>query len=174
MTGAAEIFEAAPSKRWEGISATLGVMKAVWTALEARALPDLLDVEMTDALGALAEAVYARSPADARQAAIDVAGAALDVQLRQRPVAEIDLARLDLWTRQALVDATDPGAVAGDLAAIETIWSRVGHAVAPTDANRIDGQLSKLRAAIDAGDLPAVTTGMARLRDIVVGLESAR
>ncbi len=72
-------------------------------------------------------AVDRREPAGAGQAAIDVAGAGLDLQLRSRPYAEVDLARLDLWSRQLTVDAAanGAGAVAGDVATIETIRDRI-------------------------------------------------
>ena len=174
LTGAADLFEAAPAGHRDGISATLELMTTAWDRLAAVGLPEVLAARMTDELAALADAVDARRPADARLATIRVSQAALDLELRHRPVAEIDLARLELWARQALLDSgSNPDAVAGDVAALETIWARVGHAIAATDVRRVNGALRDLRAAVDAGDPAAVVSRIARLRGIVVGLEPA-
>jgi hypothetical protein len=170
-TGAVDIFDAAPSQGWEDISATLDTVTAAWDVYQAGDVPPLLETQMTGALDALAAAVDARNPADARQAALDVTQAALDFRLQHRPVAEVDFARLDLWSRQLLVDAAadDPGGVASDVAILETIWKRVGHTVDASDAARIDAQLADLRAAADAEDLAAATDAAERmvLRDRV-------
>ncbi len=127
--GATKIFDATPSKNWGRISATLETMAAAWEEDRAGDIPTLLKKQMTDALDRLAAAVDAKKPAQARQAAINVAGASLDLLLRYRPVTTVDFDRLDLWARQLLVDgaADNRGDVAGDVASIEAIWNRVGH-----------------------------------------------
>jgi hypothetical protein len=75
----------------------------------------------------LIRAVAARDPARARQAALPVEQAALDLQLRHRPPAGVDLDCMDLWARQ-LVDAAakDRGAIAGDL---RILWVRASHII---------------------------------------------
>ncbi len=68
------------------------------------------------------------SPArTARPAAIDVGHAGLDLQLRHRPQADVDRARLGFWEDQLLLDraAGDAGAVAGDQVTITTIRDRI-------------------------------------------------
>jgi hypothetical protein len=79
------------------------------------------------ALDTLIRAVAARDPARARQAALQVEQAALDLQLRHRPPAGVDLDCMDLWARQ-LVDAAakDRGAIAGDL---RILWVRASHII---------------------------------------------
>ena len=72
---------------------------------------------MTGALTAMEQAVDARDPTRARQAALRVEQAALDLQLRHRPPAVVDVDRLDLWARQLLVDAAGRD-LAGPAAAI--------------------------------------------------------
>lgn len=174
-TGAGDIFDAAPSRGWSAISAALDAMTVAWKAYQARDLPPLLEPQMTDALDALATAVKARSPADARQAALDVTQAALDFQLQYRPVPEVDLSRIDLWARQLLVDAAaaaDQGAAAGDVAILETIWKRVGHAVTASGARRIHTRLAELRAAVDAQDLTAASDNAEVLRDTLANLRA--
>ncbi len=165
-SGAAEIFDAAQSEAWDAASAAVGTMTGAWDTFRAAGVPPMLEVQMSGALAAVVEAVAAREPAEARQAAIDVALASLDFQLRHRPRAEIDLALLDLWARQLLVDAAadDEGAVLGDVATLRWIRDRIAHDVASPDLSHIDAQLSGLRAAAAARDPAAATAASARLR----------
>jgi hypothetical protein len=140
----------------------------------------MLDDQMSRALGApagdgLTGAVDARNVAEARKAPLNVGQASLDLQLQYRPLAEIDLARLDLWARRLLVDAAgdDLGAVVGDVATLEWIWDRVAHVVAAPDAERIETQLDDLRTAADGEDLAAAADAATALRDSLAGLEPA-
>jgi hypothetical protein len=124
--GAASVFEAARSQRWDRAEATLETMTAAWDRYQNRAVPRLLAVQMTDALRALDAAIEARKPVVAAQAAIDLGQATLDLQLRYRPVAEVDHARLGFWKRQLVLDraAGRAAAVKGDLATIKAIAAR--------------------------------------------------
>ena len=83
---------------------------------------------MSGALDALRTAVDARVPADVRQAAIDVAGASLDLQLQFEDLWDIDESRLDIWRLQLVVDRaqSDTAAVAGDRTTLEAIEDRIG------------------------------------------------
>jgi hypothetical protein len=173
-TGATDILDAAESANWDAASATLGSMTAAWEAFQAGAVPPLLDTQMSDALAALTEAVDARDPAKARQAAIDVAQTAFDFHLLHRPPAEIDLARFDLWARRLLVDAAanDAASVTGDVTTLEWVRDRIAHTLGNADIRQIDSQLDDLRAAADAGDSDAAAAAASGLREILVGLES--
>jgi hypothetical protein len=118
--GAAEIFAAAGAGDWEAATSTLGAMDAAWAAHQATGtVPPLLDAQMSDALDALAgdalvPAVADRNPEGARNAALDVEMAALDLQLQYRPPAEIDLGRFGIWADQLVVDAAStPSAACG-------------------------------------------------------------
>ena len=124
---------------------------------------------MTGTLAALDRAVQRRHPARARQAALRAEQAALDLQLRHRPPAEVDLERMDLWARQLQVDAEarDRGAVAGDAAALQTLWDRAGHTLTPTAATPVKTALTSLRRAADsknpsgaAADVPALRAAL--------------
>lgn len=82
---------------------------------------------------------------------------------------EVDLARMDLWARQLLVDAADrnPGAVAGDVATLEWTRDRVRATLDQATATRLDTQLKDLRDAAGARDLAAaVKTAPALLATI--------
>ena len=95
--------------------------------------PELLAGQMTGTLAKLATAAAAHDPARTGQAALGAEQAALDLRLRHRPPAEVDLTRLDLWARRLLADAAakDRGAVAGDVATLQVLWNRAGHAADP-------------------------------------------
>ncbi len=149
--GARASFDAARAGRWAAATSRVDAMAAAWERVRGNDIPELLADQMTDALGALDRAVQARDPARARQAALRAEQAALDLQLRHRPPAEVDLDRLDLWARQLQVDAQarDNGAVAGDAATLETLWDRTGHTVAPTTAERVKTALATLGQAAD-------------------------
>ena len=121
---------------------------------------------MTTALDALSKAVGDRDPARARQAALRVEQAALDLQLRHRDPAAVDLDRLDLWARQLQVDAVakDGGAVAGDVATLRVIWDRAGHTVPAAAAERVQAGLTALGKAAEGKDLRAAAAAVPDLR----------
>jgi hypothetical protein len=141
-------------------------MGAAWKQVGGSDIPELLAGQMTGALDALAKAVDARNPARARQAALRVEQAALDLQLRHRAPAEVDLQRLDLWARQLQVDAAakNRGATAGDVATLQVLWDRAGHA-APAAAARVTAGLAALRTAAEGGDLQTAAAAAPALRD---------
>jgi hypothetical protein len=172
-TGADDVFDAAGSSDWKTASAALDRITSAWATYRAGDVPVLLDAQMNAALETLAGAVGAARARDAREAALDVARAGLDLQLRYRLPAEIDLARFDVWTRQLLVDAAagDEAAVAGDVTTLEWIRDRVAHALDGSATRRIDAELRYLRATADAEELAAATEAAARLRETLTGLE---
>ena len=148
-------------------------MIVAWDTYQTGDVPRMLDTQMSAALVLLVAAVDGRQPAEARQAAIDVARAGLDLELRHRPVVEIDLARFDLWARQIQVDVAtrDPGAVTGDVATLEWTWERLRHALDDSAVMRIESELRKLRAAADAENLSKAKDAATRLRGTLGGLE---
>jgi len=125
--GAGAVFDAVPTARWGQIARTVDSMERPWHRLEKRQVPRFLHRQMDDALDALQTAVDDRHAAGARQAALDVGHAGLDLELRSRPQAEVDRARIRLWEDQLLLDqeAADAGAVAGDQVIIRSIRDRI-------------------------------------------------
>jgi hypothetical protein len=174
-TGAVDVFEAAQAGDWAGASDTLGTVAGAWAAYQAGEVPELLAAQTSEALKALTSAVQARNAAAAGQAAIDLARAGLDLQLRYRPPAEIDLARLGSWARQVLVDAAagDAAAVAGDAAILETIRDRIAHTLDAGGAERLKGSLVQLRQAADGEDLGAATGAVPALLATIADLRPA-
>jgi hypothetical protein len=172
-SGALDVFDAAQSKDWNAASSTVEKMIAAWETYEAGGVPKMIEPRMTDALAALARAVDARGAAQAQQAAIDAAQWGLDLQLRYRPPAEIDLARFDLWAAQLTLDASagDAGAVGGDVFTIGYIRDRILNTLDGTDVVRVDTEVQKLQVAAADDDLAAATDAAERLRETVGRLQ---
>ena len=148
----AGIFAAAEARDWRAASATLAtITAAVRRFPDVVAVPRSLDEQLNDALGALGHATGARAPADARQAAVDVAG-------------------LDVRAQQVLVDAAaaDQAAVASDVAILETIRDRIRGTVDAT--GQIDAVLGRLWRAADDKDVAAVAAAVPTRRDALAGL----
>ncbi len=171
--GAAAIFAAAGTKDWKATSAEIKRMTAAWTSYRAGGVPRLIEPQMTAALDALDRAVAARDAGRSRQSAIDVARSSLDIQLRYRPATEVNLARVDLWAAQVLVDAAakDGGSVRGDAFTLVYLRDRILRSVDPADLIRINTQLLDLQIAGLDGNLKAATDAATQLRKIVAELQ---
>ncbi|HYO46282.1 MAG TPA: hypothetical protein VEY33_06285 [Gemmatimonadota bacterium] len=163
-SGAARIFRAARARKWNDASDTVEDMADAWAAFQALGfVPPLLDAEMETALEYLVESVDDRDIEETRQASIDVARASLDLQLRHLSRDEIDLAQIDLWVRQLLVDAAahDLGAIRGDIVSIGLIRDRFAH---PPVAD-IDAQIRAVQSAALAANLSGATEAAVRLQN---------
>ena len=165
------VFDAARSKDWNAASATVTSMTSAWNTFRAGEVPERLGAQMREALHALATGVGARDSRKGAQAALDVANASLDLQLRYRPPVQINLARFELWTRQLLVDAAARNAagIHGDITTLAWIRDRI--ALDSADGNGIDDQLRYLRSVADAKEFEVAMVQAARLRGTLAGLK---
>jgi hypothetical protein len=170
-SGAYQVLDTARSRDWTAASATVKTMTSAWNSLRAGAVPGRLGAQMGAAFLGLAAAVGARDSRTAPQAALAVANASLDLQLRYRPVVAINLARFELWARQLLVDAAanNAAAVHGDVTTLAWIRDRI--ALDRADGNGIDDQLRYLRSVADANEFEVAMVQAARLRDSLAGLK---
>ncbi|HWT29445.1 MAG TPA: hypothetical protein VN240_00280, partial [Propylenella sp.] len=162
MLGAARaLFEAAPSGDEDGLSGQVQLAEEAWQRLGARQLPKLLAEQADEAVAALRSAADEGETEDVRQAAVDLARAALDLRLQYRPPSEVDLGRLDAWARQLIIDAEagEGDAASSSVAILEAIWQRIRHAVDAGPARLIEERLAELRAAADADELGAAAAG---------------
>jgi hypothetical protein len=168
-----EAVDAARRNDWARATGASNTLKGAWDAYRAVGVPPMLDKQMTRDINALAAAVAAREPGKAHDAALRVAQNDLDLRLRHQSVAKTELARLDLWARQLLVDAADrqAGAVAGDVVTLQLIWDRLRHTADPATAGPVDAQLRTLRGAADKRDpdgaargVPALLVALAAIR----------
>ena len=179
--GATEVFAAADSGDWEAATQSLDAMTAAWEAHRGTGtVPRLLDVQMGQALdalrgNALMPAVDDRNREGARNAALDVEMAALDLELQYRPPTEVDLGRFDVWANQLAIDSAsdeaDAGQVAGDVSSLEWIWDRIAHSLGQADVDEVESQLTELRAAADDEDTDAAAEAAPRLVESVAGLQ---
>jgi hypothetical protein len=171
-SAARQIMEASQVNDWSTASAGLDTTLAAWDSYRTGDLPRMLEAQMSAALVELVAAVDAQQPAEIGQAAIAVAMAALDFELRHRPVSEIDLDLFDLWAARVGLDAAagDPANVVGDVATLEWIRDRFVHTLTTADAERINSLLADLRIAADAEDLSAAAEATVQLRDELRGL----
>jgi hypothetical protein len=167
--GAAEIFEAGGAIDWTNASSAVEEMGADWASFHGGETPELLAGQMSDALVSLERAVRARNAVDSRLAAVGVAVASLDLQLRHRPPAEIDLARLDLQAARLGVDAAaeDLPAVRSDVANLDWIRDRIAHTLDDADRSRLDTLIVEAIGAAGDEDLALARRDAARMRDLL-------
>jgi hypothetical protein len=172
-SGALDVFNAAGSGDWKAASATVRDIAAAWETYRASGVPRLIEARMRGALEMLAGAVDARSVAPVRNAAIDAARSSFDLQLRYRPATEIDLARMDLWAAQLLIDAAagDVAAVNADAFALDYVRDRILHALDGPDLVRVNTELGAIQVAVVDEDLAAAADAAQRLRTAFAGLE---
>ena len=168
-TSAYQVLDAAQSRGWTATSATVQELTSAWSSFRVRQVPRRLGAQMDQALARLTAAADARDSRRTSQAALDVANASLDLQLRYRPPVEINRARFQLWARQLFVDATakDPHAIRGDVTTLAWIRDRI--ALDTADGNRIDDQLRHLRSVADAQEFRVAMAQAARLGQVLTG-----
>jgi hypothetical protein len=171
--GGAEIFDAAQAEQWKAAGDRVEEMSEAWNTFKEGQVPPLLETQMDDALEEIGAAVEGRDQGEARQAAINVVRASLDLQLRHRTAAETDLDLLDLWARQLVLDseAGDRDGVIGDAATLKWIRDRIARDVSSAELRNIDARLGQLRAAVDANDLGGAATAAASFRSTVAGIQ---
>ncbi len=167
--GAADVFDAAGSKDWNTARRAVKRMTAAWRTVRAGDVPSRLEPQLSGALQALALGVNRHRAPEARQAAIEVARWSLDLQLRHRPVTEVDLARFDLWAAQLLVDAAagNAAAVNGDFFSLDYVRDRIQHTLDERDRTRLNRNLEELNGAVADEDLGAAADGARQLREIL-------
>jgi hypothetical protein len=173
--GATAVFDAAESANWSAAATTVTSLSATWGSYQGAEVPVLITPAMAQALDSLAGAVDARDAAQSRQAAIDIGQLSLDLQLRYQPPAEINLARMDLWAAQILVDAAaaDAGAVNGDVFTLVYIRDRILRLLTAADMTRVNTLLQDLQVAATDRDLVAAADGATQLRDLLTELKAA-
>jgi hypothetical protein len=172
--GSLSIFDAAGAGRWGAASNAISDMADAWRTVKAADVPRLIEPLMDGALEALAGAVDVRDTARARRAAIETARLSGDLQLRYRPVTEIDLARMDLWAAQLLVDveAGDTAGVGADAFALDYVRDRIRTALDPSTLMRVNTELGTIQVAIADGEPDAAARAALRLRATIAALSA--
>jgi hypothetical protein len=147
-------------------------MLDAWIAFRAGDVPPRLVKPTSIALRKLIAQIEARSRSKTRDASIDAAYASNDLQLRYRPVTEIDTMRFELWVRRALVDATagSLGDARSDLVTLEWLRDRIAQTLDPVTLVLIDSLVGELGTAVVDEDLTAAAQSARDLRDAMSGL----
>lgn len=171
-TAALAAFDAAGNDNWESVNSAVTDVAAGWDRVQAGEVPRLVEPILDEAIQALTEATDQRNADVARQAAIDVARSSLDMQLRHRPVPEVDLARFDLWLAQVLVDAAteDAAGMRADFFSLDYVRDRIVHTLEPDHQASVNLQLEELLGAVTDEDFEAATDGAVGLRETLAGL----
>ncbi len=133
--GADRIFASrlATPAQWHQVHATAARMLVAWNSFRDGDVPPRLVKPTRVALRDLVRKIATRDRPATREATIDVAYASNDLQLRYRPVTEVDTIRFDLWVRRAIVDALadSRGGVRSDFVTLEWIRDRIAHTLDP-------------------------------------------
>jgi hypothetical protein len=177
---AVTILDAAADEEWQSARRALDRAQAAWSAhVNDADVPSMLATQMDRALRDLAgdtmvPAVNDRNSEGARNAALDVALASIDLQLSYRTQEETDRARFQVWARQLVADSqrieAAPGFIAGDVTTLEWIWQRFAHTARNPTGGEIESLLGDLRTAADEEDVTVVAELAPALLDLARSL----
>jgi hypothetical protein len=172
--GADRIFDSrlkTPAQWNQAENVAQGMLDA-WVAFSAGDVPPRLVKPTQVALDGLVAQISTRDRSKTRSASIDAAYASNDLQLRYRPVTEVDTMRFELWVRRALVDATagSLGGARSDVVTLEWIRDRIALTLDPVTLTRLDTLVSELGAAVFDDDLTAAARTARELGDLMSGL----
>jgi hypothetical protein len=141
-------------------------------AFRAGDVPPRLVKPTRVALRNLVARIASQERTKTHSASVDAAYASNDLQLRYRPVTEIDTTRFELWVRRALLDATDGslGGVRSDVVTLEWIRDRIAQTLDPVTLVRIDALVGELGTAVVDENLRAAARTARALREVVSSL----
>lgn len=156
--------------QWRDAEAIANGMIDAWNTFREGDVPPRLVRPTRHALEELAAQTSAHDRSQAWAASIDASYASINLQLRYRPVTEVDTIRFELWARRALVHALDGslGGVRSDLVTMEWIRDRFVHTIDPVTRTRIDTLLVHLGTAVMDRDLEAAAHTASALREVVL------
>jgi hypothetical protein len=135
---------------WRKAAAIVQRMRGGWSALAADGVPPRMAPPVRRALAALAGEVADRDAVGTRRAAVDAAYAVNDLALRHLPLVDVDTRRFELWTRRAVIDASegDTGALRSDFVTLEWVRDRIAHTLPAATRAELDFLLVRLGVAI--------------------------
>ncbi|MCI0632604.1 MAG: hypothetical protein L0206_01595 [Actinobacteria bacterium] len=159
---------ATPAQWRRAERAARGVVES-WDAFRAGDVPPRLIEPMDIALDDLTARIEDRDRSKTRGASIALSFASIDLQLRHRPVVEVDAARFELWARRILVDVANGsiGGARGDFVTMEWIRDRFAHTLDVVTRTRLDTLVRDMGTAIFDGDLEATASLARELRDLL-------
>jgi hypothetical protein len=140
---------ASPAQWTRAETIALGMLRA-WDVFRAGDVPPRLVGPTSVALRTLVGRITSRERSKTYSASIDAAYASNDLQLRYRPVTEVDTNRFELWVRRALVDSKGGslGGVRSDVVTLEWIRDRIAHTLDAVVLTRIDALVGGIGTAV--------------------------
>ncbi|MET0799877.1 MAG: hypothetical protein ABWZ53_01725 [Actinomycetota bacterium] len=172
--GADRIFMSrlSTSAQWRKAEMVAAGMVDSWNTFRSGDVPSRLVKPTGLTLRELIEQIASRDRTKTRAASIDASYASVDLQLRYRPVTEIDMVRFELWVRRALVHAIagSLGGVRSDLVTIEWIRDRFASAIDGIARTRIDALVGDVGTAVVDEDLTAAAHAARSIRKVMVTL----
>ena len=142
----------------DAVSESLDRIIAAREDYPAGQIPVLLGPLLDEALERLTTAVEDGDDAAIGQAAIDLGRLALDLGLRHRPQAGIEVGRFDLWLAQVQLDAAaeDTANLNGDYFALDYVRERFVSELSPEQAAGINLGMEELLSLIGDEDFDGV------------------
>lgn len=158
------IAEAVRLEEWDAASSMLAQIEAARPTF-APATPPLVATELDGSLAQLTTALADNDISAAVQAAILTAASLNDVQLRFRPPAAVDAARVTQHVQQLRLDASNGDAVGvmAEVAALEWIAQRLEGRLPAAAQAELRVSLVQLRSAAGAGNLGSSADIAARM-----------
>jgi hypothetical protein len=171
-TAVTAVYDAAVAKDADRLKQADRELDRTWDAMRASGIPRQMESQMRTDLAAVKSASSEDDWVSAQSAALRITQNELDLRLLHLRVIDVDLARLQMWTRQLPVDvaAEDTALVLADVAALERVWERTRREVEP--AAPLNAALQELRKEADAEDLAAVNRSVPPLKEAIAGLRT--
>jgi hypothetical protein len=160
------LYDAAGDDDRRAVNAAFEQIRSAWQAYRVGDVPRLIGPWMDRAVAGLADAVRGHEGTRTQHQAIEVARSAFDLQLRFRPVTEIDLARMDLWAAQLLIDreAGDDAGLAADAFALDYARDRIRTALDQATLVEVNAELGEIQIAVVDEEPAAAAEHAAALR----------
>lgn len=159
---AEDLIDILPGGNWTAISQNVADIAAAWQAYQPQLttdhVPQPFETAFNDALAQLQQSANAQAADETHQAANDVSAALMDLFALYQPATPVDLGRLDVLGRQAILDvaAEDFVAAANTLAKTRAIWNRLKPDVLAHDgsqvASEVEDSLDIQQVALEAED----------------------
>jgi hypothetical protein len=169
-TGARAAFAAAGTRDWAAAEAAVSDAIAGWDAYQSAGdVPRLVEPILAAALDDLDAAIEGRSQGDAQRAAIDVIRSTLDLELRHRPVVEVDRARFELWLDELALDAAaeDLQRVHSDFFSLDYVRDRIATSLDASEGPAVNLGLEALLDAIAEGDVASIEEIATQLGSVI-------
>ena len=165
-TATADALAGVAGGDWAAATAATDRARASWDAMPDGVAPALVSPALEAALAELSDALAAQDTEAAGTSAMAAALLSSDLELRYRPVGDVDRARIGLWASRVAADLAidDAAGVSSDLFALDYVRERLTSAISAEEMTRLNGLMEELGAAVAAEDAETATALAGELR----------